>query len=138
MKQEVWAGGNSAPGRGDLRPAPAPADRSAERKLRRGNIEIEARADLHGLTQDQARAALGRFLHSAKARGLRSVLVITGKGGRPADRARDVFESEPGILRRRLPQWLAEPDLRAIVSGYSPAHRRHGGEGAFYVLLKAR
>lgn len=117
-------------------PKTPPADRSAEKRVRRGRVEVEARIDLHGLTQARARAMLGRFLHSAKARGLSTVLVITGKGIALPWRERTEEEAPPGILRRKLPEWLAEPELRHLVSGYAPAHRRHGGEGAFYVTMR--
>jgi DNA-nicking Smr family endonuclease len=116
---------------------PLPADRSTERRLRRGRVEIDGRIDLHGMTQMAARAALGRFLHSARARGLHAVLVITGKGKAPA-RDRGPGEAAPGIIRRRFPEWLAEPELRHLVSGYASAHRRHGGDGAYYVMIRNR
>jgi DNA-nicking Smr family endonuclease len=81
--------------------------------------------DLHGLNQDQARSALTGFMLHAFAAHRRIVLVITGKGA-----------LGDGVLRRRVPEWLAEPPLRAVVAGLSEAHRRHGGEGALYVALK--
>ena len=83
--------------------------------------------DLHGLDQDRARAALGRFLRQAQAEGERAVLVVTGKGSRG-----------DGVLRRSAPDWLSDPALRGVVAGWSQAHRRHGGEGAIYVALKRR
>ncbi|WP_420430225.1 Smr/MutS family protein [Hyphobacterium sp.] len=118
------------------RATPPPQDRSAERRLRRGRIEVDARIDLHGMTQAAARTALGHFLHGARSRGFRCVLVITGKGKSPS-RARQDHESAPGILKRRFPGWLAEPELRHLITGYAGAHRRHGGDGAFYVLIRA-
>ena len=81
--------------------------------------------DLHGLTQDQARAALTGFVLRAWSERQRHVLVITGKGA-----------LGDGVLRRRVPEWLAEPPLRKVVAGLSEAHRRHGGEGALHVALK--
>ncbi|MBU6371861.1 MAG: Smr/MutS family protein [Alphaproteobacteria bacterium] len=96
--------------------------------MRRGQVEIWGALDLHGLTQDQARAAVGRFVARAAADGARTVIVVTGKGGR--------FGGGEGVLKRRFPEWLAEPGVRAMVSGVSPAHPRHGGAGAFYVFLK--
>jgi DNA-nicking Smr family endonuclease len=88
---------------------------------------IGARVDLHGMDQDRARARLEAFLNTAWHEGFRAVLVITGKGARG-----------DGVLRRHAPEWLAAPHLRDIVAGVSPAHRRHGGEGALYVALKRR
>jgi len=115
---------------------PVPADRSAERRLRRGRVDIDARIDLHGMTQEAARTALGHFLHGARSRDYKVVLVITGKGG-TASRPREPGEEAPGVLKRRLPEWLADPELRHLVSGYARSHRRHGGEGAFYVTIRS-
>lgn len=110
-----------------LRPKPStpPQDRGNEKRVRRGKLEIGASLDLHGHTQDTGRAALGRFLRAAHARGDRTVIVITGVG-----------RSGEGVLKRRFPEWLAERDLRALISGYAPAHHAHGGTGAFYVFIK--
>ncbi len=133
-------------GRGDGSPSAAPSrtlppappaglDRRTEERLRRGQMEIEARLDLHGLTLAQARPALERFLLSGQARGLRCVLVITGKGGRPS-RDPDNPLPEPGILRGAVPGWLAEPPLSHVVLRHFPAKGRHGGAGAVYILLR--
>lgn len=115
-------------------------DRKAARRLRGGHIEIEARVDLHGMRQSEAHAALQRFLMSSYARGLRWVLVITGKGG---PRRRDDDEDVPrfgteerGVLKRNVPMWLAEPELRAIIVSYTEAAIQHGGAGALYVQLR--
>ncbi|WP_439632563.1 Smr/MutS family protein [Glycocaulis sp.] len=125
-------------------PRSAPVERGAERKVRRGRVEIDARIDLHGETADHARQMLLAFLSRAAMKGHQTILVITGKGaaGRAEDSRR--FEpwtpdapSLPGVLRRSLPLWLAEPDFAVLVSGYAPAHARHGGSGAFYVMLRA-
>lgn len=115
-------------------PAP-PAERSGEKRVRRGRIDPAGRLDLHGMTQIQARAALARFLTRLREHGERCALVITGKGD---PRARAYGQDAPGVLRRRLPEWLAEHDLAAIVTGFAPAHRRHGGDGAWYVFLRRR
>jgi DNA-nicking Smr family endonuclease len=107
--------------------APADVDANLHRRLARGRESLAARIDLHGLTQDAARAALAGFIRRAVDDGWRAVLVITGRG-----------VSGDGVLRRRVPDWLAEPPLRDHVAGISEAHRRHGGEGALYVALKRK
>lgn len=112
------------------------------RRVARGRDEIEARIDLHGLRQSEAHGALRAFLSRAFHDGCRMVLVITGKG-READEDRhapfDMFqERDRGVLRRNVPRWLAEPELRSIVVGYTSAHVKHGGDGAFYVQLRNR
>ncbi|MGE0741486.1 MAG: Smr/MutS family protein [Hyphomonadaceae bacterium] len=107
------------------KPSPPPANRANEKRIRRGKIEIGATLDLHGHTQESGRAALGRFLAAAHRRGDGAVIVVTGVGRGGA-----------GILKQRLPDWLAEPAMRSLISGYAPAHRTHGGAGAFYVFIK--
>ncbi|MCK7615264.1 Smr/MutS family protein [Roseibium sediminicola] len=104
------------------------------RKVVRGVKAIDARIDLHGLTQHQAHDRLRGFLYQAQARRYQIVLVITGKGGGP-ERA---YMDERGVLRRMVPQWLAMPDLRAVVIGYEEAHASHGGAGALYVRIRRK
>jgi DNA-nicking Smr family endonuclease len=103
-------------------------------------VAIDARIDLHGLTQDQALSSLRHFLAMAHGSGYRTVLVITGKGFRARERETEPWDyvEEPGVLRRKLPEWLALPEFRQYVSGLAPAHIRHGGGGAFYVTLRVR
>lgn len=114
-----------APAPTRAKPAPPPQDRGNEKRVRRGKLEIGGKLDLHGHTQDSGRAALARFLRAAQSRGDRTVIVITGMG-----------RGGEGVLKRRLPEWLAERDIRALISGYAPAHRAHGAAGAFYVFIK--
>jgi DNA-nicking Smr family endonuclease len=109
------------------REAPADVEAGLHRRLTRGREQLAARIDLHGLTQDAARAALTRFIERSVGEGWRAVLVITGKG----------VEGD-GVLKRRVPDWLAAAPIRAHVAGVSEAHRRHGGEGALYVALKRK
>ena len=100
-------------------------NRAAEKRVRRGDVEIGATLDLHGHTQDSAAAALTRFLYRAQKRGDRAVIVVTGMG-----------RGGEGVLKRMFPAWLAAKDIRPLVAGYAPAHRSHGGAGAFYVFIK--
>lgn len=110
-------------------------DPAIRRKLGRGRIEIDGRIDLHGMTQDEARAALHRFIHARFSRGDRTVLVITGKGVK-SDNDFMTAMTQRGVLRTMLPIWLSEPGLAGMVSGWSVAARGHGGEGAWYVRLR--
>lgn len=107
-------------------PQPATLGRRLKQRVARGKEAIDARLDLHGLTQAQAHGELLRFLSSAHARDARLVLVITGKGR----------GGEPGVLRRQVPQWLGLPEFRALVVGFEDASIRHGGEGALYVRVR--
>ena len=113
-------------------------DRKAVRRIRSGRIEIEARLDLHGMHQDEAHRSLRSFLSGCQGRGLRWGLVITGKG-RPAvsrDHMPHYVNEERGGLRRCVPRWLADTDLRPIIVSYTTAALHHGGEGALYIQLR--
>lgn len=116
-------------------------DAAAHKKVRRGKIEIGATLDLHGFTQDDAKSRLQDFIYSAFENNLRCVLVITGKGSKSSNEKEkhfDFFSSPRGIIRARFKDWLHEPVLRHLISGVAIANPKHGGAGAFYVLLKAR
>jgi len=136
--------GTGLPGKtgkiGKATPPPPPPLHPIERRtltrVARGTIEIDGRIDLHGLTQLDAHDRLRGFLHEAQSRGSKLVIVITGKGKVGGE---DPFGmNERGVLRRRVPQWLAEPGLRNIVIGFEEAHRSHGGGGALYVRIRKK
>ncbi|MEM7523600.1 MAG: Smr/MutS family protein [Pseudomonadota bacterium] len=113
---------------------PSGLDRNTETRLRKGKRDPDARIDLHGMTAGRAHAALNRFIIDSRARGLRCVLVITGKGAVGA--RRDFGDPSPGVLRREAPVWLSTPPLASMVVNVSQAHPKHGGGGALYVYLK--
>jgi DNA-nicking Smr family endonuclease len=104
--------------------------RREKQQLVRGRTAIDARIDLHGMTQAQAHGALRTFLHRSQASGAKFVLVITGKGAPNAPRG------QRGVLRQQVPLWLALPEFRTCVLGFDVAHVGHGGEGALYVRLR--
>ena len=107
-----------------------PLGRRQRAQLSRGRKEIDARLDLHGMTQARAHRALSTFLQRAHLDGLSFVLIITGKG-KIGD-----GEAERGVLRRQVPQWLSQPAFRTFVVGFEAAHIGHGGEGALYVRVR--
>jgi DNA-nicking Smr family endonuclease len=106
--------------------------RTDERKLRRGTVAIGGRLDLHGMTRAEAHRAVGRFLTALVERGERVALVITGKGGR---RGAD-GDATAGVLRAEFPRWITDGALARVVLAWRPAAPQHGGDGAFYVLLR--
>ncbi|MCG5485302.1 Smr/MutS family protein [Sinorhizobium alkalisoli] len=103
-----------------------PLERPVKRKLSKGRLALEARIDLHGMIQSEAHGLLLQFLIKAHERGLRHVLVITGKG---------TSLGSDGALKRAVPLWFSLPEFRPLISSYEPAARNHGGEGALYVRL---
>ncbi len=105
----------------------ADMDRRTARRLKRGELPVDGRIDLHGLTLDQAHGALTGFIRGAYGRGARCVVVVTGKG-----------KSGEGKIRRETPLWLNQATLRPLVLAVTEARTHDGGAGAFYVLLKRR
>ena len=108
------------------KPPPVPRhglDRRSAQRLKRGRTAIDARLDLHGMTQSEAHRALAAFLAHAQKSGLRVVLVITGKSG---------------VLYGAVPHWLGEGDNRGRVLASGRARPPHGGEGALYVFLRRK
>jgi DNA-nicking Smr family endonuclease len=126
----------------DVPPPLAQMDRRTAQRLNRGQIEPEARLDLHGEGVETARIKLLHFLSSERHHGSRFVLVITGKGASPYARhtlhGTSHFHTpeREGRLRREVPLWLHEENFRLHAVGFQPAHPRHGGGGAFYVRLR--
>jgi DNA-nicking Smr family endonuclease len=115
-------------------PALAQFDRRLRQRVARGHAAIDARLDLHGMTQKQAHAALLHFLTQAQAQDAKLALVVTGKGiGGAAGSA-----SERGVLRRQVPLWLSLPEFRRFIVSFQQAHASHGGEGALYLRLRRR
>ena len=115
-------------------------DRRNAQRLRRGQMTIDARLDLHCMTRQAAHAALRRFLVSGTETGHRCVLVITGKGTPRETDANAGFmpDRSLGVLRTEVRRWLAEPDARTHVVAWATAIPRDGGDGALYVLLRRR
>lgn len=123
-------------------PPPAPSglhggDPGLARRIARGRLAIDATLDLHGMTQAEAHARLLRFVEFGRLRGDRTLLIITGKGPPSSERCSDLFGASPrGILRRRFLEWITAPPLAVHVGTVREAHQKHGGRGAFYVILK--
>ena len=127
-----------------VKPAPRPHigefDEKLANKVGKGRIKIDAKLDLHGMRQDEAKTALRQFIFASLSKGHKVVLVITGKetpveidtpwNGEAA--------SGRGILKRMVPYWLREPDIASAVVSYTTARLQHGGEGALYIHIRSR
>ena len=107
------------------KPLPQSLDINQDKRVRRGRVIIDAKIDLHDMTQTMARPALYRAVIRAANRNKYCLLVVTGKGLRG-----------DGVLRRNFPLWIADPAVRPLIASYAPAHIKHGGSGAWYVFLK--
>lgn len=134
----------AAPKRAAPPPAPRPTapppleigraagiDKRQAERLKRGRTAIDARIDLHGMTQAEAHRRLDAFIAASVAAGRRCVLVITGKG-----LSAEMSGRGSGVLREAVPRWLNEPPLRPRIIAFTQAQPKDGGHGALYVLLK--
>jgi len=105
-------------------------DGSWEKKLRSGSVEPDRVLDLHGLNLDGAWTAIDRGLERAIARGDRVLLLVTGHhrpGEPPVQR---------GKIRAAVHDWLAASRHAGSIAAVRGAHRRHGGGGSLYIILK--
>jgi DNA-nicking Smr family endonuclease len=123
-------------------PTPGGLDGNTQERLRKGQLDPDARIDLHGMTEDVAHDRLLAFLRNAQRGGARLALVITGKGAPVRDEhAAFDMESERrarGVLKAMVPRWFSEPGFASLIADTRTAHKRHGGSGALYVYLRKR
>ena len=121
-------------------PAPAPRgslqsatlDGSWDKGLRSGRVEPDRVLDLHGHSLDRAWEAIDRELERAVAQGDRVILLITGherRGEPPVERGR---------IRAAVHDWLASSRHAGQIAAVRAAHRRHGGGGSLYIILRRR
>ncbi|MDF3048039.1 MAG: putative Smr domain protein [Candidatus Midichloriaceae bacterium] len=106
--------------------APTNLDFKISRKINRGQIFIDAKLDLHGLTEMQAFDALQAFVQKSFSSSHRLVIVITGKGSKES----------PSVLKSKLPTWISRDSIAPFIISFSQAAKIHGGEGAFYLYLR--
>jgi DNA-nicking Smr family endonuclease len=107
-------------------------DGSWDGRLRKGAVDPDRVLDLHGMTLDSAWRAIDRTLEQAIARGDRLVLLITGHqrtGEPPVQR---------GKIRAAVHDWLAASRHAAQIAAVRAAHRKHGGGGSLYIVLRRR
>jgi DNA-nicking Smr family endonuclease len=115
---------------------PSGVNGATEDRLRKGQVEPDAKLDLHGMTEAAAHRALLRFLEGAAKRGNRLVLVVTGKGNPRKEESASWMQSPHGVLKQMVPRWLNQPEAAALIASIRTAHVRHGGDGALYVYLR--
>ena len=105
-------------------------DSSWDRRLRSGSLDPDRVVDLHGMSLDGAWRAIDRALEQAIARGDRVLLLITGheRFGEPPIRR--------GAIRAAVHDWLAASRHAGEIAAVREAHRRHGGGGSLYIVLR--
>ena len=103
-------------------------DRKTLRKLRNGDFSIQAHLDLHGLTKDEAKECLARFLEESRRDGHRLVLIVHGRGLHSKDQI--------PVLKESLRVWLSQGRIGKHVIAFTTARPHDGGAGALYLLLR--
>jgi DNA-nicking Smr family endonuclease len=103
-------------------------DKRILKRLRKGEYALQGHLDLHGLTRDEARAAVVRFIDESRAAGKRCVLLIHGRGLNSKDQI--------PILKERVKAWLERGRVARAVLAFATARPCDGGAGAVYVLLR--
>lgn len=101
-------------------------DRKTAKKFKDGEMDIQGRLDLHGLTLDQAEQRVEEFIKSSYQQKARCLLIITGIGGLLGR----------GVIKSAFPSWMNKPEIRDRILSFCQASSKDGGAGAFYVLLK--
>ena len=100
-------------------------DGTSSKKLRAGKFNVEAKLDLHGMSQHKAFLNLQTFIKKSFFYQYRTILIITGKG-----------KEGTGVLRNKLPQWLKSDFCAPYILAFGQAKEKDGGSGAFYIRLR--
>jgi len=108
-------------------------DGSWDRRLSRGIVQPDFTLDLHGCTLDQAHSRLDHGLAQALAHGARVVLLVTGRARQDESAGRG---ERRGAIRAKFRDWLEAGPHAGRIAAVRPAHPRHGGAGAVYVVLR--
>jgi DNA-nicking Smr family endonuclease len=103
-------------------------DPALVRELRGGEYSVQGHVDLHGLTREEARREVDRFLKESRRRGRRCVLLVHGRGLHS--------EEQVPVLKEALRSWLATARFGRHVLAFATARPQDGGAGALYVLLR--
>jgi DNA-nicking Smr family endonuclease len=103
-------------------------DPNLVRKLRRGEFAVQGHVDLHGMTREEAKGAVERFLRASRSAGKRCVLVVHGRGLHSRDQL--------PVLKEALRTWLSTARFARHVLAFATARPADGGAGAVYVLLR--
>ena len=105
-------------------------DGSWDKRLRGGSVEPDGVLDLHGMNLDGAWRAIDGALEQGIAAGDRVLLLITGHhraGAPPVERGR---------IRAAVHDWLVVSRHASRIAAVRGAHRRHGGGGSLYIVLR--
>lgn len=116
--------------------SPVPVlDNSWEKRVRSGTLTPEMSIDLHGHNLATAHLQLNRALAGALAKGVRTLLIVTGK---PRQRNDNSSSSQRGAIRAEIGHWLQTSPHADAIASVRVAHPRHGGDGALYVILRRK
>jgi DNA-nicking Smr family endonuclease len=101
-------------------------DAKYKKRLKQGDVKLDGSIDLHDLTLHQAHQKFMQFLSQHIAKKSRCLLVITGQGKPKGE----------GVIRKNFPLWCEDAVIKPFILNLQQAHIKHGGDGAFYLLLR--
>lgn len=103
-------------------------DRNLKKRFENGELPVDGKIDLHGLTLDGAHRKFTHFMRTKIAAGARFLIIVTGKGSGSAN--------GEGVIKKNLPHWCDAPDIGPHILQRTYAKPHHGGVGATYILLR--
>ena len=109
-------------------PSSFQVDAALRKRFEKGELPVDGAIDLHGMTLAQAHHRFTQFILGKIQEGARFILVVTGKGS----------SSGTGVIRKNLPLWCEDKNLRPYILQITSAHPKHGGSGASYILLRRK
>ena len=112
--------------------------KSFPKLIKKGLLRVDSVIHLHGYRLNEARIAFKKFIVISYNLKHKNLLVITGKGLTSKKNNEAHFSQEKGVLNKSLPIWLKQEPFKNIVNGFRYANQRHGGRGAYYILLKSK
>jgi DNA-nicking Smr family endonuclease len=110
----------------NLQPSSFQVDAGLKKRFEKGELPIDGKIDLHGMTLAQAHHCFTQFIMGKIQDGARFVLVVTGKGSGDGT----------GVIRKNLPLWCDDKNLKPHILQITSAQAKHGGSGASYILLR--
>ncbi len=107
-------------------PSSFQVDAALQKRFEKGDLPIDGKIDLHGMTLAEAHRRFTQFISRKINEGARFLLVVTGKGS----------AENTGVIRKNLPLWCDDQNLKPFILKLREAQQKHGGGGATYILLR--
>ena len=95
--------------------------------------------DLHGYSLDEANIKISKFIRDSYEKGLKKLIIVTGKGIHSQNEKDPYISKNLGILKYSVPEYIKNNnELMSLISEIKQANKEDGGGGAFYLYLKKK